>query len=75
VTVDGGTSSTEHTSTLVFLHGFGDTAEAWRELAELLVRGIPECRARPLFFQLITPVARLLDRTRALAVCAWKQLI
>jgi len=28
-------------STLVFLHGFGDRPEHWREFAELLVRGTP----------------------------------
>ena len=27
--------------TLIFLHGFSDEAEHWKELAELLVRGVP----------------------------------
>ena len=31
----------ERRGTLIFLHGFSDEAEHWKELAELLVRGVP----------------------------------
>ena len=58
------------TSSVIFLHGLGDTAEGWQEIAELLQRSLPDTR-----WVLPTAPSRPVTINQGMEMPAWYDIV